>query len=361
MEYKLGDTVKYSVIAEKKRKFNGNGSKDLVRADNILDEPRTGVICGYRHYPVGKVYWDNDDGATFNQDGTIQAYLVAWNIHRNPDAVLARNLEHSNITPNANPHTIMSPYEETLVRVIKTINYNKYGYIYRLEQVMFSLQEPDEVMDMKVCYSLDGQYLGNNKTASLLCRKYGIREFVKTAEIQHPACVGFNPVEQKWYGWSHRAIYGFGIGSKVERGDCGYKPKNKDDMFQQLCNWYEIGKNRILSEKLGSCCTYLIMYKHDDVHREEYVYEPPIDPGEENKSDEAIDGVSTDGTSGQSSFGPEEVGLTMITKTEFSDGRDAITHESFHAYPKVWGKGCWTAATLEDAKQMAMDFAEGVS
>lgn len=26
--------------------------------------------------------------------------------------------------------------------------------------------------------------------------------------------------EQKWYGWSHRAIYGFGIGDIVEEGDC---------------------------------------------------------------------------------------------------------------------------------------------
>lgn len=35
--------------------------------------------------------------------------------------------------------------------------------------------------------------------------------------------IGFSEKEQKWYGWSHRAIYGFGIGSKVKKGDCGYK------------------------------------------------------------------------------------------------------------------------------------------
>lgn len=37
--------------------------------------------------------------------------------------------------------------------------------------------------------------------------------------------IGFSEKEQKWYGWSHRAIYGFGIGSKVKKGDCGYKGK----------------------------------------------------------------------------------------------------------------------------------------
>ena len=29
----------------------------------------------------------------------------------------------------------------------------------------------------------------------------------------------------KWYGWSHRAVYGFGIGDKVKKGDSGYKGK----------------------------------------------------------------------------------------------------------------------------------------
>ncbi len=31
--------------------------------------------------------------------------------------------------------------------------------------------------------------------------------------------IGFSEKEQKWYGWSHRAIHGFGIGDEVEKGD----------------------------------------------------------------------------------------------------------------------------------------------
>lgn len=27
----------------------------------------------------------------------------------------------------------------------------------------------------------------------------------------------------KWYGWSHRAVYGFGIGDTVKKGDVAYK------------------------------------------------------------------------------------------------------------------------------------------
>ena len=33
------------------------------------------------------------------------------------------------------------------------------------------------------------------------------------------ACIGFSAREKKWYGWSHRAIYGFGIGYIAEEGD----------------------------------------------------------------------------------------------------------------------------------------------
>ncbi len=32
--------------------------------------------------------------------------------------------------------------------------------------------------------------------------------------------IGFCEKENKWYGWSHRAMFGFGIGDKVKKGDC---------------------------------------------------------------------------------------------------------------------------------------------
>ena len=32
--------------------------------------------------------------------------------------------------------------------------------------------------------------------------------------------IGFNDQEQRWYGWSHRAMASFGIGDVVEEGDC---------------------------------------------------------------------------------------------------------------------------------------------
>lgn len=35
--------------------------------------------------------------------------------------------------------------------------------------------------------------------------------------------LGYSASEEKWYGWSHRAIYGFGVGDKIKKGTCGYE------------------------------------------------------------------------------------------------------------------------------------------
>ena len=37
--------------------------------------------------------------------------------------------------------------------------------------------------------------------------------------------VGFSPKDGKWYGWSHRAIFGFKVGSTCSKGDCHYRGK----------------------------------------------------------------------------------------------------------------------------------------
>jgi len=37
------------------------------------------------------------------------------------------------------------------------------------------------------------------------------------------ASIGFSEKEQKWYGWSHRAIHGHSIGEKIKKGHVVYK------------------------------------------------------------------------------------------------------------------------------------------
>ena len=64
----------------------------------------------------------------------------------------------------------------------------------------------------------DGKYIGDLKTADML---YGRGICPELIDAEHTVCsIGFCKRDQKWYGWSHRAIYGFGIGHVVKDGDC---------------------------------------------------------------------------------------------------------------------------------------------
>jgi len=77
----------------------------------------------------------------------------------------------------------------------------------------------DNEMWHLVYSKLDEGYVGRPEEAYRLLQQ-GIRD-VQKSEPNHKVCsIGFNPTEQKWYGWSHRARYGFGIGDVVNRGDC---------------------------------------------------------------------------------------------------------------------------------------------
>ena len=109
--------------------------------------------------------------------------------------------------------------------------------------------------------------------------------------------IGYSHIDGKWYGWSHRAIHGFKVGDKVKYGDCAYTPKDADYFI------YDIMKS--LKGKKG-----LKVIK------------------------------------GQ--------GKVTITWVGNSKG-----HE--WEYPGTYGRGEWVAKTTADVRQMAVDFARGVS
>jgi len=72
---------------------------------------------------------------------------------------------------------------------------------------------------VKSSYTSSGDYIGDSKTAHYLIVKKGIKP-EKISPDRNVCSIGFCEREQKWYGWSHRAIFGFGIGDKVSEGDC---------------------------------------------------------------------------------------------------------------------------------------------
>jgi hypothetical protein len=168
---------------------------------------------------------------------------------------------------------------------------------------------------------VDGSYLtivGCENDVNILLR-YGITEQIQSGQNEPITCsIGFNPKEQKWYGWSHRGIFGFGIGSRCKLGHCGYSASNKKDFAEQNLVWFgEIGTE------------------------ESYLINPKVKEHTKN-------GV-----------------LGVLVEYDYNDKvpNESMrgTHcEEFAPYPVKWGKGDWTANTIDEAKEMAKDFAEGV-
>jgi hypothetical protein len=77
-----------------------------------------------------------------------------------------------------------------------------------------------------MAYTPQGWYIGTGKVARRLCEEWGIRPELRlpTSKV---CSIGFSSKNGKWYGWSHRAICGFRIGSKCRKGDCHYTPRSQ--------------------------------------------------------------------------------------------------------------------------------------
>ena len=87
------------------------------------------------------------------------------------------------------------------------------------EIIDFINDHKGEHVIVKSAYTPTGHYIGNPKTARFLIIRRGIKP--ELADPSHKVCsIGFCEKDQKWYGWSHRAIFGFGIGDIVKEGDC---------------------------------------------------------------------------------------------------------------------------------------------
>lgn len=153
----------------------------------------------------------------------------------------------------------------------------------------------DSIFLLTAHSNIDGGLVGNASQALMLLRK-GIAPQKRTPDSL-TCSIGFCDREQKWYGWSHRAMYGFGIGHKTKKGDCGYITSDTRQLLSEL--------KQMFSEPYYVNPSFDVSWRGITVN-----YGPPGD-----------------------------------REGEF--------------FPL--GKGEWTAETLEDAKQMAMDFAEEVS
>lgn len=101
--------------------------------------------------------------------------------------------------------------------VLKVRKY-KAGYELRTERCAMS--GCDEPVVLTSAYTPNGDYIGSSKMARYLIVKRGIAPEI--AKPDHNICaVGYCQKESKWYGWSHRAMCGFGIGDRLFEEEYG--------------------------------------------------------------------------------------------------------------------------------------------
>jgi len=111
----------------------------------------------------------------------------------------------------------------------------------------------DDTMDITIARNKSGDYIGQPEMAEALCSKYGISP--QRREGANVCNFGWSEKEQKAFGWSHRALIGFGIGDKIfnedEKGEidkdgrtpftqCGHKEiETKEDALLAAQNFGE--------------------------------------------------------------------------------------------------------------------------
>lgn len=170
-------------------------------------------------------------------------------------------------------------------------------------------------MVMTSGYNASGHYIGSEETTKYLVEERGISPETMDGN-DGVCCIGFCEKDQKWYGWSHRAIFGFGIGSVIKRGDCGYLAPNAEAYGQQMLDFF-------------------------------------VDEDSWHKDRKHSPFVNADGERG--------VLLEAIYTDKVPNEKLRGTkYELFRRYPERFGRGEWVVESMDDARIAACDFAEAV-
>lgn len=98
----------------------------------------------------------------------------------------------------------------------KVLKSNKHEHFTHNKEIWSADWTGGPAIEIDACYSAkDGSYIGDLKTAQRLCDKMGI--IPEKSKPDHTvSSIGFQPSENKYCGWSHRAIKCFGINDKGE-------------------------------------------------------------------------------------------------------------------------------------------------
>ncbi len=197
---------------------------------------------------------------------------------------------------------------------VLNIRYYKAGYEVRTKLVD-GANFGGEDFEMKRAYTDNGHYIGESVEAFRLCKRDGIKpELIDSSDTV--CSIGFCEKEQKWYGWSHRARYGFSIGHTVKKGNIGFTSSSVDELYDKMVT--------------------------------------PDDNGWAWQEAENVEKLENG----------VRIRHKMIEHTAKNDETGELTGwvevEPKYQFIKT-GRGEWTAETLSDCKQMAIDFVNDVA
>lgn len=100
-----------------------------------------------------------------------------------------------------------------------------------LDEFVEAINQGPRTVRYKTAYTPIGERIGEPRWAHRLCKIMGIRPQIRQKLLtdakrianlrgEITCSIGFCKREQKWYGWSHRAIFGFAVGDVAKEGDC---------------------------------------------------------------------------------------------------------------------------------------------
>ena len=100
-------------------------------------------------------------------------------------------------------------------KVISTRKYSTNTVPYEVRKEVWDGSDTSgEDIEMTMAYTPEGHWIGEPKLAQRLCKDKGIKP--ELADDSNNICsIGYCEKDKKWYGWSHRAIFGFKVGDKL--------------------------------------------------------------------------------------------------------------------------------------------------
>lgn len=132
--------------------------------------------------------------------------------------------------------------------LVSVRHYRKWGYVVKSLRLTYpgltsKAKAKSGTIPFRMAFTPEGHYIGNPRDAYLLCKTKGIKP--ELAAPKNSVCT-IGRSGRKWYGWSHRAIHGFGIGHVVREGSAcceslpvGFKARDMEECRQMAVAFAE--------------------------------------------------------------------------------------------------------------------------